>query len=69
MESYPDRGLDVDDALEIQDQFTRQLKYFIAPGPIADKIHKDVEAGSASAGPDRADFREGRKEVDHRHPV
>jgi hypothetical protein len=46
MESYPDRGLDVDDALRIQDQFTRQLKYYISPGPIADKIHKDVEAGS-----------------------
>ncbi len=46
MESYPDRGLDVEDALLIQDQFTRHLKYFIAPGPIAEKIHKDVEAGS-----------------------
>jgi formylglycine-generating enzyme required for sulfatase activity len=46
MESYPDRGLDVEDALRIQDQFTKHLKYFLSPGAIADKIHKDVEAGS-----------------------
>jgi formylglycine-generating enzyme required for sulfatase activity len=46
MESYPEPGLDVDRALHINDQFTRQLTYFIAPGPIADKIHKEVEAGS-----------------------
>ena len=46
MASYPDRGLDVEDALKIQDEFTRHLKYFIVAGPIADKIHKEVEAGS-----------------------
>jgi formylglycine-generating enzyme required for sulfatase activity len=46
MATYPDRGLDVEDALRIQDEFSRHLKYFIAPGPIADKIHKEVEAGS-----------------------
>jgi Sulfatase-modifying factor enzyme 1 len=46
MESYPDRGLDVEDALKIQDQFSQHLKYFLVPGPIAQKIHKDVEAGS-----------------------
>jgi formylglycine-generating enzyme required for sulfatase activity len=46
MESYPDRGLEVEDALRIQDQFSRHLKYFIFPGPTAEKIHKDVEAGS-----------------------
>ncbi len=46
MESYPDRGLDVEDALRIQDQFSRHLKYFLVPGPIAEKIHKEVEAGS-----------------------
>jgi formylglycine-generating enzyme required for sulfatase activity len=46
METYPDRGLDVEDALRIQDEFSKHLKYFIAPGPIAEKIHKDVEAGS-----------------------
>jgi len=46
MEGYPERGLDVEDAIRIQDQFTTHLKYFISPGPLADKIHKDVEAGS-----------------------
>jgi hypothetical protein len=46
MESYPDRGLDVDDALKVQDLFTKNLKYFISPGPIAAGIHKEVEAGS-----------------------
>ena len=69
METYPDRGLDVEDALRIQDEFGKHLKYFIAPGPIAAKIHKDVEAGIATAGPDRDDLRGGREEVDHRHPV
>jgi hypothetical protein len=46
MDHYPDRGLDVDGALLIQNEFSRHLKYFISPGPLADKIHKDVEAGS-----------------------
>jgi len=46
MAGYPERGLDVTSALEIQDQFTRRLKYFISPGPLAQAIHKDVEAGS-----------------------
>ena len=46
MKSYPDRGLDVEDAFRIQEQFTRHLKYAIVPGPIADEIHKKVEAGS-----------------------
>ena len=46
METYPDRGLDVEDALRIQDEFGEHLKYFIASGPIAAKIHKDVEAGT-----------------------
>jgi formylglycine-generating enzyme required for sulfatase activity len=46
MESYPDHGLDVESALDIQDQFTRRLKYFISPGLLATKIHKEVEAGS-----------------------
>jgi hypothetical protein len=46
LEVYPDRGLSVEDALSIQDQFDKRLKYFLSPGPIAEKIHKDVEAGS-----------------------
>src|SRR5262245_59482670 len=41
METYPDRGLDVEDALRIQGEFGKHLKYFLAPGPIAAKIHKD----------------------------
>src|SRR5580700_3733039 len=39
MATFPDRGLNVEDALKIQEEFTRKLKYFIAAGPIADKIH------------------------------
>lgn len=46
MESYPDRGLDVENALRVQDEFDKHLKYYLSPGPIAEKIHKDVEAGS-----------------------
>lgn len=46
LETYPDRGLDVEDALRIQDEFGKHLKFAIAPGPIAAKIHKAVEAGS-----------------------
>ena len=46
MSGYPDRGLDVDDALRVQDQFQKDLTYFLAPGPIAERIHKEVEAGS-----------------------
>lgn len=46
MASYPDRGLDVEDALRIQDQFTEHLTYSLAPGPVAEAIHKEVEAGS-----------------------
>ena len=46
MSRYPERGLDVDDALRIQDEFTQHLKFFIVPGPIAQKVHKEVEAGS-----------------------
>lgn len=30
MSHYPDRGLDVDDALRVQDEFTKYLKYFIS---------------------------------------
>ena len=46
MSRYPERGLDVDDALRVQDEFTQHLKFFIVPGPIAQKVHKEVEAGS-----------------------
>jgi formylglycine-generating enzyme required for sulfatase activity len=46
METYPERGLNVEDALRIQDEFSKRLKYFVVPGQIAERIHKDVEAGS-----------------------
>jgi formylglycine-generating enzyme required for sulfatase activity len=46
MKGYPDRGLDVESAFRIQDEFTRAVKFFLEPGTIAEKIHKDVEAGS-----------------------
>src|SRR5262245_10897913 len=46
MDAYPERGLNVEDALRIQNQFDKQLKYFVAPGPMTEKIHKAVEAGS-----------------------
>jgi formylglycine-generating enzyme required for sulfatase activity len=46
MESYPDLGLDVDTARKVQDAFDKHLKFYLAPGPIAEKIHKEVEAGS-----------------------
>ncbi|APW61523.1 formylglycine-generating enzyme family protein [Paludisphaera borealis] len=46
MKEYPDRGLGVEDALKIQDEFGKHLKYYISPGRLAEKIHKDVEAGS-----------------------
>jgi formylglycine-generating enzyme required for sulfatase activity len=46
MASYPGPGLDVEAAVRVQDAFDRRLKYFIAPGPIVARIHKEVEAGS-----------------------
>jgi formylglycine-generating enzyme required for sulfatase activity len=46
MEAYPERGLNVEDALRVGEQFDKQLKYFLAQGPMTEKIHKDVEAGS-----------------------
>jgi hypothetical protein len=46
MDAYPERGLNVEDALRIQERFDNQLKYFLAPGPMTERIHKEVEAGS-----------------------
>jgi len=46
MENYPERGLDVEDALRIQDEFNKHLKYFVVPSRVAELIHKEVEAGS-----------------------
>jgi hypothetical protein len=46
IETYPDRGLNVEEALAVQEQFSKHLKYFLSRGSIAEQIHKDVEAGS-----------------------
>src|SRR5262249_55869653 len=46
MDQYPARGLNVEEALRVQSEFDKELKYFLAPGPMTAKIHKDVEAGS-----------------------
>ncbi len=32
---YPDKGLDADAALKLQDQFNAQLKFYIAPDSTA----------------------------------
>ena len=69
MEGYPDRGLDVEGALAIQDQFDKHLKYFLAPGPIAAKIHKDVEAGSRVLALTGTLSETGREAMDHRLAV
>ena len=69
MESYPDRGLDVEDALRIQDQFDRAPEILPRPRPDRGEDPQGRGGGIAAAGPDRHDLREGREAVDHRHPV
>ncbi len=68
MSRYPERGLDVDDALRVQDEFTKHLKFFIVPGPIAEKVHKEVEAGSRLLALTGTVARKDGKKLDHRHP-
>ncbi len=46
MKGYPNSGLDADQAMRIQQQFDKHLKFYIAPGVMAEQIHKSVEAGS-----------------------
>jgi hypothetical protein len=46
LEGDPKRGLDALAAQRIQGEFDRRLKLYIAPGPLAATIHKDVAAGS-----------------------
>jgi formylglycine-generating enzyme required for sulfatase activity len=46
MEGYPDQGLDTAAAIKIQERLGEQVKYYLAPGPIAASIHKKVEAGT-----------------------
>ncbi len=45
-DDWPDRGLDVEAAQKVLADWTESLRYFIAPGPLTDKIHKDTEWGS-----------------------
>lgn len=41
-EFYPDKGLDADAAVKLQDQFMSRLKYFI-DGPLVDKMWKEAQ--------------------------
>jgi len=43
---YPDKGLDCDAAQKFLDEFSARLRYNVAPGPLTDKMHKEVEWGS-----------------------
>ena len=43
---WPTKGLDVEGAQKLQSAWTRRLTYRLAPGPLTDKIHKEVEWGS-----------------------
>jgi len=45
-EYYPEKGLDVEAAQKFLDEFSKRLKYFVAPSPLTDKMHKEVEWGS-----------------------
>src|SRR5208282_5773283 len=44
-QNYPERGLDGDAALKLQDQFTVKLKYFI-DGPHAEELCKKATYGA-----------------------
>ena len=47
MERYwPPQDLDVEAAQKLLDEWSRRLAYYVAPGPLTDKIHKEVEWGS-----------------------
>ncbi len=43
---WPPQGLDVDAAQKLLDDWGRRLAYSVAPGPLTDKLHKEVEWGS-----------------------
>jgi formylglycine-generating enzyme required for sulfatase activity len=43
---YPAKGLDADTARKFLDAFTVRLRYFVAPGALTDRLHKEVEWGS-----------------------
>jgi formylglycine-generating enzyme required for sulfatase activity len=43
---WPPEGLDVQAAQKLLGEWSRRLAYYVAPGPLTDKIHKEVEWGS-----------------------
>jgi formylglycine-generating enzyme required for sulfatase activity len=43
---YPEKGLDCDAAQKFLDEFTARLRYNVAPGELAAKMHKEAEWGS-----------------------
>ena len=45
-ECWPPQGLDVGAAQKLNDEWGRRLAYAVAPGPLTDKLHKEVEWGS-----------------------
>jgi len=38
---YPEKGLDVDEAVKLLEKFDEHLKYYIVPGPLANKDHTE----------------------------
>jgi formylglycine-generating enzyme required for sulfatase activity len=43
---WPPQGLDVEAAQKLLDDWGRRLAYSVAPGPLTDRLHKEVEWGS-----------------------
>jgi hypothetical protein len=43
---WPPQGLDVEAAQKLQDEWSSRLAYYVAPGPLTDEIHKEIEWGS-----------------------
>jgi formylglycine-generating enzyme required for sulfatase activity len=43
---WPRQGLDIEAAGKLNDEWRRRLAYAVAPGPLTDKLHKEVEWGS-----------------------
>jgi len=43
---WPPQSLEVKAAEKLLDEWSRRLAYYVAPGPLTDKLHKEVEWGS-----------------------
>ncbi len=43
---WPPQGLDVEAAQKVMEEWSSRLAYYVAPGPLTDKLHKEVEWGS-----------------------